>query len=128
MNISQKTKTAELRGKGESYATIADALNISENTVKSYCRRKSIKPIAKSAVCPECGLSLIHLPHKRQKRFCSDKCRMTWWTKHPEALNRQAVYHFVCPTCGVAFSAYGNSKRKYCSRVCAVQARGASDE
>jgi endogenous inhibitor of DNA gyrase (YacG/DUF329 family) len=129
MNITQKTKVTELRGKGETYAAIAIDVGVSENTVKSYCRRNSIEPVCeKYEVCPECGVSLIRFPHKRQKRFCSEKCRLAWWAKHPEALNKKALYNFVCQTCGTPFTAYGNSKRKYCSRACASIARRASNE
>ena len=41
MNTSQKQRIEFLRDKGESYASIADDLGISENTVKSYCRRNN---------------------------------------------------------------------------------------
>lgn len=129
MNISQKNKINELRGKGETYAAIAIEIGVSGNTVKSFCRRNGVGVIKENFdVCPECGMSLMHLPHKRQKRFCSDNCRMAWWAKHPEALNKKAVYCFVCPNCGKEFTAYGNSKRKYCSRACTSKARRVSDE
>jgi len=127
MNINQKMKIGEMRGQGMTYSAIAIELGLSENTVKSYCRRNNLGSVkAPNNVCPECGVSLIHLPHKRQKRFCSDKCRLAWWAKHPEALNRKAVYHFVCPICKNDFTAYGNAKRKYCSRSCCAAARRAS--
>ena len=42
MNTAQKQRIEFLRGKGESYAAIAEELGISENTIKSYCRRNSI--------------------------------------------------------------------------------------
>ena len=127
MNILQKQQIIELRGKGTTYSNIAAELGISENTVKSYCRRNGIgHEKDKVEVCSECGLSLIHLPSKRQKRFCSEKCRLTWWAKHPEALNRRAVYDFVCCKCGSNFTAYGNAKRKYCSRKCSDEARRAA--
>jgi endogenous inhibitor of DNA gyrase (YacG/DUF329 family) len=130
MNLSQKTNIAELRGQGETYAAIADKVGVSENTVKSYCRRNNIGVTAEkeSGVCPNCGRPLIQLPHKRQKRFCSEKCRLAWWKAHPEALNKKAVYNFTCTVCGKRFTAYGNANRKYCSRDCAVAARRASNE
>ena len=37
MTTAQKQRIEFLRDKGESYASIADDLGISENTVKSYC-------------------------------------------------------------------------------------------
>ena len=42
MTTAQKQQIEFLRDKGESYATIAYDLGISENTVKSYCRRNNI--------------------------------------------------------------------------------------
>lgn len=129
MTTTQKQQIEELRGKGETYAVIAETIGVSENTVKSYCRRNGIEVAKKKfETCPECGMPLMHIPHKRQKRFCSDKCRLAWWEKHPEGLNRKAIYHFVCLNCGTSFTAYGNSKRKYCSRSCASAARRASYE
>jgi endogenous inhibitor of DNA gyrase (YacG/DUF329 family) len=126
----QKNRIGYLRGKGESYSTIAAALNISENTVKSYCRRNNlgagfisdeIQPVGDA--CEHCGKPLTFTAGTKKKRFCSDKCRMAWWSAHPEAVNRKAVYRFVCPTCGSEFTAYGNAHRKYCSRFCYGQSR-----
>jgi len=132
MTKMQKQRIAYLRGKGESYAAIADDLSISENTVKSYCRRNNIvvaikqeQPVA-TDTCANCGYPLTHTPGSKQKRFCSNRCRMAWWKTHPEAVNRRAVYRFVCPTCGTEFEAYGNMRRKYCSRSCFGAMRKAS--
>ena len=132
MTAAQKQRIEFLRGKGEIYAAIADGLGISENTVKSYCRRNSIGIELKKEhpttlnTCANCGFSLAHTPGAKHKRFCSDECRMAWWNAHPEAVNRKAVYRFVCPTCGGSFEAYGNANRKYCSRACFGVARKAS--
>lgn len=130
MNITQKQRIEYLRGKGGSYAAIAVALNISENTVKSYCRRNNIgagviadHSIERAESCANCGKPLMHKLGSKKKRFCSGKCRLAWWAAHPEAVNRKALYSFVCPTCKVEFTAYGNIKRKYCSRACFGLAR-----
>ena len=134
MTNTQKQRIAYLRGKGDSYAAIADALGISENTVKSYCRRSNIgigvkaEQAATVDACEGCGHPLEHTPGAKRKRFCSDKCRMMWWKAHPEAVNRKAVYRFACPACGAGFESYGNARRKYCSRACFGAARRASDE
>lgn len=135
MTGTQKQQIETFRGRGESYATIAEAVSISENTVKSYCRRNNLgsafiaeKVQPAEDVCENCGEPLTNTPGSKRKRFCSDKCRLAWWAAHPEAVRRKAVYHFVCPTCGTAFTAYGNAKRKYCSRACAVAARRACHE
>ncbi len=134
MTMKQKQKIAALRGKGESYKKIAAALGIPLNTVQSYCRRNDMgvsgkipQPEADDAdACQNCGRRLTHTPGSKRKRFCSDKCRSTWWKVHPEALNRKAIYHFVCPKCGKTFESYGNAHRKYCSRACVAEARRGS--
>jgi endogenous inhibitor of DNA gyrase (YacG/DUF329 family) len=124
MTTAQKERIEYLRGKNDSYAAIAADLGMSENTVKSYCRRNNIgiaikdeQPVTTST-CANCGCPLRHTRGSKQKRFCSDQCRMAWWKAHPEAVNRRAVYHFVCPICGTEFESYGNARRRYCSRTC----------
>jgi endogenous inhibitor of DNA gyrase (YacG/DUF329 family) len=134
MTSLQKERIALLRGKGESYAKIAATLNISENTVKSFCRRNNLGAskltelsLQTKEVCKFCGKPLMHTPKAKRKRFCSDKCRMAWWNAHPEAVNHKAVYHFKCMVCGASFESYGNAHRKYCSRACYGAARRVSD-
>jgi len=130
MTIYQKEQIRQMRIKGDSYGVIADALGLSKNTVKSFCRRCGSDTAAAPAmetedkdVCPQCGVSLNHTPRKRQKRFCSDACRLAWWKSHSDKLNRQATYSFTCAVCGKPFTAYGNNRRKYCSRACFGQSR-----
>lgn len=124
MNISQKQRIAYLRDKGESYRKIASTLDISENTIKSYCRRNNLGGVLAvdetkiEDKCKQCGKLLQHISGSKQKRFCSDSCRMAWWKAHPEVVNRKAVYYFVCLFCGTKFTSYGNAHRKYCSRAC----------
>jgi len=130
MTIIQKRKVAYLREKGESYAAIAAAIGASENTVKSYCRRNGLgsgtvaqRTQTSGDICGYCGEPLHHTPGAKKKRFCSDQCRMKWWAKHPEAVQKKAIYHFICLTCGKAFESYGNAHRQYCSRGCYGLAR-----
>ena len=132
MTNPQKERIAHLRGRGESYSKIAAALRLSENTVKSFCRRNKLgadiaaghtADTKNNGLCGSCGGPLIHTPGAKKRRFCSDGCRMAWWNTHPEAVNRKAVYRFVCPACGTDFESYGNARRKYCSRACFGAAR-----
>ncbi|MDD4475332.1 MAG: hypothetical protein PHV95_05995 [Eubacteriales bacterium] len=57
-------------------------IGMSENTVKSYCRRNNISVsinqelFVDTDACANCGLPLQHMRGSKQKRFCSDKCRM----------------------------------------------------
>lgn len=125
MTYQLKQKITQMRRDGFSYAKVADALGISENTVKSFCRRNGLGGIgadivtqSDGALCQNCKVPLTHTAGAKKKRFCSDKCRMAWWNAHPEAVHRKAVYTFHCAYCGLQFESYGNRKRKYCSRAC----------
>ena len=64
MNIQQKTEVASLRSQGFGYTKIAQALGLSKNTVKSYCKRNNLSgaalentdmPILTPSFCLECG-------------------------------------------------------------------------
>lgn len=129
MTDIQKLKILSLRDLGHGYADIATKLGISKDTVKSFCRRngaagiRAAKQIERQDHCPQCGKKLIQAEKQKPRRFCSDQCRQAWWNAHPEMVKQRAVYSFVCPTCGKPFTAYGNSRRKYCSHQCYVQAR-----
>lgn len=125
MNNLQKEQIAILRGNGESYSKIADVLGISINTIKSFCRRNNLGGVASSEIkqegdglCNQCGGPLKQIAGQKQKRFCSNKCRMAWWNSHPEKINRIGVRTFTCQTCGQDFESYGKRERKYCSRAC----------
>lgn len=135
MNTQQKQQVLTLRGSGESCAKIADELGISVNTVKSFCRRNSsnVKAETKTEtaaeitggneVCPQCGNAIVQVKGRKPKRFCSDDCRAKWWNSHFDSVNQKALYSFECASCGKAFTAYGNSKRRYCSHSCYCRGR-----
>ena len=120
MNKDRSIEILEYRRQGLGYKRIAAITGYSINTVKSVCRRN---PETSEKRCLQCGNALIQPPHRKEKKFCSDKCRMAWWNSHPERVNRKAVYHFICAQCGQPFDSYGNDHRKYCSRACYAKAR-----
>ena len=130
MTHAQKERIASLRGEGASYAQIAAALGVSENTVKSYGRRNRLDTAAEkgrnsaatTGSCDHCGKPLV-VSGQKTRRFCSDECRMEWWKEHPEVVNRKAIYHFSCSHCGASFHSYGNNHRKYCSHDCYAKAK-----
>ena len=130
MNQQQKDAIHELRAKGQSYTKIADMLGISENTIQSYCRRNKlgcavlVSPDPVTVIhCRQCGSIVKQTPGKKQKRYCSDQCRMAWWNTHPEAATRKSVQMFTCKTCGQDFQGYGKRARKYCSRACYAKSK-----
>ena len=115
-----------------SYAKIAKQVDVSRDAVISFCRRNGLQEIKKpipvvntdaADVCRECGKPLIQVDGMKRRVFCSKECRVKWWKEHPERLNQKAVYQYTCPHCGKPFSAYGNSKRKYCSHACYIADR-----
>lgn len=138
MNDVQRKQIGALRAQGVSYGRIAQALGISENTIKTYCKRHDLGGSVGITTmdadvkhfCFCCGNPVIQLPGRKEKRFCSDKCRNRWWNAHLDKVNRKAIYFFVCPQCKKSFSVYGNKNRKYCSHGCYIKDRfgGVGDE
>ena len=124
MTNQQKEKIKALRSQGISYVKIAEMLGISDNTVRSFCRRSSLGKETKNTVaCKHCGKLIKIIPKQKPRKFCSDSCRTAWWNSHPDCVERNAVYAYTCAHCGKPFTAYGNKKRKYCSHQCYIADR-----
>lgn len=129
MTTSQKERISHMRLDGESYAAIADALGLSRNTVKSYCLRNICaetnekKTPALTGTCALCGKGFALCPGHRQRRFCSDQCRMTWWNAHRDLLKSNAKVENTCACCGKHFMGYARQQRKYCSHACYIAYR-----
>lgn len=109
-------RISSLKQQGKSAAAIAEMLDISVNTVKSYLRRHP--GTEDTHVCPQCGKAVPQNKGRKEKRFCSDKCRMGWWRSHQAEMDKKAYYTLVCQQCGKEFVSYGNRGRKFCSREC----------
>lgn len=109
-------RISSLKQQGRSAAAIAEELHLPVNTVKSYLRRHPGASV--SHICPQCGKAVIQNKGRKEKRFCSDRCRMGWWNAHQEELDKKAYYTLVCQQCGKEFVSYGNQRRKFCSREC----------
>ena len=97
MTDLQKEQIKALRLQGIGYVKIGEILGISDNTVRSFCRRNGLGD--------------------------SDTCRTAWWNSHPDCVDRKAVYAYTCAHCGKPFTAYGNKERKYCSHGCYISDR-----
>lgn len=139
MNDMQKSQIINMRADGIGYRAIAKELDISENTIKSFCRRNNLakaESVAVSAtpsekvICKNCGKAVPQNDKRKKKQFCSDKCRMAWWNSHREEVHHKNITTKVCPGCNRKFQVYGNADRKYCSHACYITDRfgGGSDE
>lgn len=128
MTNEQKLLIISLRKEGLGYKRVASRLGMSENTVKSFCRRNEINnrliiENQEDSACKHCGKPIEQNPKYKKRKFCSDKCRMNWWNSHMDEVERKAIYEFICPYCGRKFSVYGDARRKYCSHECYVKHR-----
>lgn len=137
MNDSQKEKVKRMRQQGHSYSQIASTLEVSENTIKSYCRRnnlgaaKSIKSKTEKEIftsCRQCAKPLTQGTKGKPKKFCSEECRRAWWKVNDEKINRKAYYTLICAQCGAEFESYGNKNRKFCGHACYINNRFKREE
>ncbi|RKM55398.1 RNA polymerase subunit sigma-70 [Butyrivibrio sp. CB08] len=135
MTESVKKQIRDMRGRGMSFGQIATSLALPTSTIKSYCRREGVVSV-KTAIpegmgmCMCCGAKIVQNPKRKEKRFCSDKCRMAWWNNNLDKVNKKAFYQYTCACCNKPFTVYGNSTRKYCSHECYIKDRfgGGVDE
>ena len=133
MKPEQKNMIQDLRNSGCGYKEISEQLQISINTVKSYCKRHDLTSTKKRnsgsvRFCLQCGTEIKQEQHRKTKKFCSDRCRMIWWREHSSLLRTPSKQIFICPVCHEAFAAYSSTKQKYCSRLCYARSREAAHE
>lgn len=132
MTPNQKEQIKELRQRGHRYVDIAAALSISENTVRSFCRRNNIVTSQKASEqenkeypdhCKQCGKTLKQGKKGHPKKFCSEECRRLWWKENKDKAAKNAYYTVICEECGTEFESYGNSARKFCGHACYIKHR-----
>ena len=129
MTNEQKNQITRLRNSGHGYKAIAGALGLSRDAVKSYCRRHNLTgnseqpaTVTLPTFCKQCGKEVPQTVGRKEKKFCSDKCRMTWWAGNAPNASKSMTEQ-VCEGCGKAFYAYPNDGRKYCSHECYINMR-----
>ena len=113
MNDTQRQQIEKLRAEGLSYGKISDALGLSTNTIKTYCRRHGLGGVVATPApideaghfCLCCGIPVVQTSGRKEKRFCSDSCRNKWWNSHLDQVQRKANYEYVCPCCKKPFTA-----------------------
>lgn len=119
MTVEQKMQIEALRLNDMSYGEIAKALSLNRETVKAYCRRHSLKKddLTKYKNCLQCGTPLVQIEGRKQKKFCSDACRMAWWNKPPTPTLYKEKYRKICEFCGKEY--YNKQKTsRFCSCKC----------
>lgn len=124
--MDTKTEIIRLRKNGLSYKDISIFLNMSINTIKSVCRRLKVEKQSidtNRSICLLCKASLAHINGKKEKKYCSDNCRMKWWNAHLDKVNKKSYSEHICLNCQKPFQSYANTKRKYCSHACYIVAR-----
>ena len=127
MTRAMAERLDSMKAQGLGYKMISKESGIGLNTVKSYFRRKGAgDSLSKRCLC--CGKPVEQTAGRREKKFCSDACRMKWWNSHRNQVNRRAFHTFICACCGHEFTAYANAGRKYCSRECYIKGRFEMEE
>ncbi len=77
MSKRERRELERMRLDGYGPTRIAEELELSVNTVKSYIRRH---PSLRNAVyCLQCGRAVKQTPGRKRKKFCSDRCRSQYW-------------------------------------------------
>ncbi len=137
MTELQKKIILNMRKNGEGYKTIATAVGLSRDAVRTFCKTRNMtgfgsvaalnvdERIQNGELCPNCCEPIKQPSKGRHKKFCSEECRRDWWKKHPEKTERKetAQYKLKCTYCGKDFVSYGNKNRKYCSHYCYIHDR-----
>ena len=112
MTEKGKKDIADMRRQGISYTKIAATLRLPTSTVKSYCTRNRLASQDTQHSCLQCGNVLLDGEVKRNRKFCSDACRMKWWNHHTDLMKDNTV----CQHCGKSF--HSRAGRKFCSHAC----------
>ena len=120
MTSCQEEQIKRLRQDGCGYKKIAQALGLSVDAVKYFCRKHKTVDVP---VCLSCGKSLVQVPKRKPRKFCSNECRENWWNKNRNKGNKPTGEIVRCVHCGKEFSAYKRENRKYCSHACYVAER-----
>lgn len=131
MTDREKQQIVVYRQEGYSYTSISKMMDLSINSIKTFCKRHGLggvtgySGLAPAGVhcCENCGKEVVQNAGRKLKRFCSNKCRNAWWNAHQEQVNRKANYAYICPHCKKTFVVYGNANRKYCSHECYIDDR-----
>lgn len=122
MTAIEKEKIRYLRSEGLGYKAIASRLGVSVSAVKGFCQRNSLNGAVienMKNICRQCGKPL----EVGRKKFCSDRCRSTWWSNHTYLYQYKEEDKRACAHCGCVFYSFKSKRRKYCCHPCYIAAR-----
>ena len=111
----QKMKIISLRTAGLKQHEIAAETGLSLSAIKSFLSRNKVSKSTK--YCKRCGAPLQMVKGKKEKLFCSNRCRLLFH------LHSHVPASKICPTCGKEFSNIYNPKQVYCCRACYLKNR-----
>lgn len=122
MTKEQKTLILYYREQHMTYRQIGEKLELSPDTVKTFCRRNTPQEdrteASASSQCRNCGAPVHPLPGRRERLFCCPACRTAYWRKH-NLLGKAPRY---CAGCGALLTG-GSASRKYCGHACYISHR-----
>lgn len=88
-------------------------------------KEKEIPDIDDSTIftpCLNCGEMVQQMIGRKQKKYCSSKCRYAYWHNKNDS-NIEFGEEYTCIHCGKKFIAQRNLDRKYCSHDCYITDR-----
>lgn len=128
MNEIDKQKIRKLRIQGYGYLRISEQLQISPNTIRSFCKKENIDGYIKAGeqlkgkenltLCKQCNKKFYQIAGRKKKVFCSDACCKVYWSLHKDKQRRIVPQIYQCLICGKDYYEYPSRERKYCSREC----------
>ena len=87
MNDSQRMMIKQLRAAGLGYKEIGKRLNLSKESVHTFCRRNGLSGYAKQMrLCRFCGSPIYQTDKTKTRIFCSNSCKDKYRYMH----NKQA--------------------------------------
>lgn len=128
MNEIERQKIRKFRMQGYGYLKISELLNISPNTIRSFCKKENIAGYIKTGeqlkgkdnltICKQCNKKFYQIAGRKKKVFCSDACCKVYWSLHKDKQRRLVPQKYQCLICGKDYYEYPSRLRKYCSREC----------
>ena len=116
MDEIQRQKIRKLRSQGYGYLRISSLLEISPNTIRSFCKKENIAGYIKTGeqlrgkdnlqVCKQCGKKFYQIAGRKNKTFCSDSCCKVYWTLHKDKQRRLIPQKYNCIICNKEYFEY----------------------